>query len=188
MPQEHKRQLKNLFINRSLQLKLVFISLGYMAIMLAITLSFTLLPVLNTMFGTTDPHVQYQSAQTFILLAQRLVPAVLFLFFLFFIHLVLMTHRVCGPLVNFTHTFECMAEGDFTRRIHLRKKDYLNDEAEMINEVLDNLKDHVTAIQEESHALEESLKKAEANPTPDALAQARKQSEKVSELVGAFHL
>lgn len=188
MPQEHKRQLKNLFINRSLQLKLVFISLGYMAIMLAITLSFTLLPVLHTMFGTTDPLVQYQSAQTFILLAQRLVPAVLFLFFLFFIHLVLMTHRVCGPLVNFTHTFECMAEGDFTRRIHLRKKDYLTDEAEMINEVLDNLKHHVTAIQEESHALEASLKEAEATPTPEALVKARKQSEKVNELVGAFHL
>ncbi|BCS97536.1 hypothetical protein DSLASN_31680 [Desulfoluna limicola] len=188
MPQEHKRQLKNLFINRALQLKLVFISLGYMAIMLAITLSFTLLPVLHTMFGTSDPLVQYQSAQTFILLAQRLVPAVLFLFFLFFIHLVLMTHRVCGPLVNFTHTFERMAEGDFTRRIHLRRRDYLNDEAEMINEVLDNLRDHVAAIQEENQALEKSLTNAEATPTPDALAAVREQSNKLTELIGAFHL
>ena len=36
MPQDYTRQLSNFFINRSLQLKLVFISLSYMAIMLAV--------------------------------------------------------------------------------------------------------------------------------------------------------
>lgn len=188
MPQGHTRQLKNLFINRSLQLKLVFISLGYMAVMLAVTLSVTLLPVLRTMFETTDPAAQYQSAQTFLLLAQRLVPAVLFLFLLFFLHLVIMTHRICGPLVNFTHTFECMAEGDFSRRIYLRRKDYLQEEAEMVNEVLDNLRDHLTTIQEEALALSESLTHAKAAPTPEALGDAHTKSEKLTELVSVFHL
>jgi methyl-accepting chemotaxis protein len=188
MPHEHQRRLKNFFINRSLQLRLVFISLGYMAIMLGVTLSFTLLPVLRTMFETADPHTQYQSAQTFLLLAQRLVPAVLVLFFLFFAHLVIMTHRICGPLVNFTHTFECMAEGDFSRRISLRQKDYLQDEAAVINEVLDNLHDQITAIQEENQLLMESLKKAETNPSPEALAEAREQSERIHDLVKAFQL
>jgi methyl-accepting chemotaxis protein len=188
MPQDYTRQLSNFFINRSLQLKLVFISLSYMAIMLAVTLSFTLLPVIHTMFGTTDPNVQYKSAQTFLLLAQRLVPSVLLLFGLFFIHLIIMTHRICGPLVNFNHTFECMAEGDFSRRITLRRKDYLHDEAEVINEALDNLHDHIAAIQEENHTLDEVLLKAENAPTPEALANVRAQSNKLSDLVNAFHL
>ncbi|WP_300668428.1 hypothetical protein [Desulfoluna sp.] len=188
MSQDHQRRLKNFFINRSLQLRLVFISLGYMAIMLGITLSFTLLPILRSMFETSDPHTQYQSAQTFLLLAQRLVPAMLVLFFLFFSHLVIMTHRVCGPLVNFTHTFECMAAGDFSRRISLRQKDYLQDEAEMINEVLDNLQDHITSLQEENQRLMKSLEKAEADPTPAILAVAREQSQRINDLVTAFQL
>lgn len=186
MPQDHHRQLGNFFINRALQFRLVFISLGYMAVMLLVTLAFTLLPVLHTMFESSDPTAQYQSAQTFLVLAQRLVPAVLFLFVLFFIHLVVMTHRICGPMVNFTHTFEAMAEGDFTRRVHLRKNDYLHEEAEILNETLDTLHHHLTAIQEENRALTESLEKTD--PTPRTLAEVRTQSEKLSDLVDAFHL
>lgn len=188
MEQDHQRQLKNYFVNRSLQLRLVFLSLGYMAIILAVTLAFTLLPVLHAMFDTADPHAQYQSAQTFLLLAQRLVPAVLLLFLFFFAHLVVMTHRVCGPLVNFTHTFEAMADGDFSRRIQLRQKDYLQDEAALINEVMDNLADHLTTLKEANQALTESLDKAAAHPTPEALAVPLRHSEKLSEIVDAFRL
>jgi len=186
MPQDHERKLKNYVINRSLQLRLIFVSLGYMAIILAVTLAFTLLPVLHTMFDTADPNAQYESAQTFLLLAQRLVPAVLVLCLFFFAHLVIMTHRICGPLVNFTHTFEAMADGDLSRRIQLRQKDYLQEEADMVNEVLDNLKDHMTALQAENDALAESLKKSTV--PPEALDEARRRSDRLSVMIGAFHL
>jgi len=187
MSQDHQRKLKNYVVNRSLQLRLIFISLGYMTIILAVTLAFTLLPVLHAMFDTTDPNAQYQSAQTFLLLAHRLVPAVLVIFLFFFGHLVIMTHRICGPLVNVTNTFEAMADGNLSRRIQLRKKDYLQNEADMINEGLDSLKDHMTALQEENHALAESLEKISATSSKP-LEEARQRSERIKEILGAFHL
>jgi hypothetical protein len=50
-----------------------------------------------------------------------------------------MVHRICGPLVNFGHTFRRMAQADFTRRVFLRQRDFLHAEALLVNEILDRL-------------------------------------------------
>lgn len=185
MSKDHERKLRNYVINRSLQLRLIFVSLGYMAITLAVTLAFTLLPVLHAMFDASDPNAQYEAAQVFLLLAQRLVPAVLVLFLFFFVHLVIMTHRICGPLVNFTRTFESIAEGNLSRRIRLRERDYLRDEADMVNEALDSLTDQLTALRQENLALAESLEKASHNP--EMLTEARRRNDRIDELLSTFH-
>ena len=67
--------------------------------------------------------VQYKAAQIFLALVKRLIPAVLVMFFLVFVHQMLITHRICGPLVNFGHTFESIAEGDLTSSISIEEKD-----------------------------------------------------------------
>jgi len=42
-------------------------------------------------------------------------------------------------MVNFEHTFESMAKGDLTRKVSLRKADYLKPEAEKINAMVDSI-------------------------------------------------
>ncbi len=186
MTQENRRQISRLLINRSLQLRLIFISIGYMTLMLAITLSVALLPTIHSMFGAPDPQQQYESAQTFLILARRLVPVALCLFFLFFIHIIVLTHRICGPLGNFARTFECMVDGDFSRRIHLRKRDCLHYEAALINEAQENLRDQIQAIQEENRALTQEL--SQPPPTAEALVRIKKRNETLTELLETFRL
>lgn len=189
MSQEaHKRQWRNFFINRALQLRVLLVSVGYMAGMLVITLAFTLLPVVRDMFGTTDPDIQYRSAQTFLILAQRLVPSILVLLILFFVHLLVMTHRICGPLVNFSRTFECMAEGDFTRQVILRKGDHLHPEADMINEIQENLSEHIQSLKEANLSLDRAIARVQENPDAEAVAYVKEEQVKLQELLDAFYI
>ena len=55
------------------------------------------------------------------------------LLILFMAHTIITTHRICGPLVNFTHTFESIAKGDLTRKVYLRKGDYFKSECDRLN-------------------------------------------------------
>ena len=61
-------------------------------------------------------------------------------------HLIITTHRICGPLVNFTHTFDRLAKGDLTHKVYLRKGDYLKSECERINLMIDGISGVITRI------------------------------------------
>ena len=62
-------------------------------------------------------------------------------FFIFIVHQLILTHRVCGPLVNFMHTIREVARGNLTRKSYIRKADYLDDECKEINQMVDGLRD-----------------------------------------------
>jgi len=110
-----------------------------MFLVIIITVGVILSPLIYDMFLSQDVGVQYHAAQTFLTLVKRLVPAVMAMFILILLHQVLITHRICGPIVNFTNTFKKIAEGDLTRKVFLRQGDYLKKECEKINEMIDAL-------------------------------------------------
>lgn len=117
------------------------------------------------MLTSKDLNIQYKAAQTFLILAKRLLPCTIFLFSFFFIHLLFITHRICGPLVNFTNTFNLMATGDLTRKVQLRKGDYLNRECNEINSMIEGLSKHILTTRKNhakmSEVLEEALRSVE---------------------------
>jgi methyl-accepting chemotaxis protein len=104
-----------------------------------ITVGVILSPLIYDMVFSTNLDVQYQSAQTFLVLVKRLVPAIIVVLVLFTVHQIIITHKICGPLVNFSHTFKRLAEGDLTRKIYLRQGDYLKRECDKINDMIDGL-------------------------------------------------
>ena len=156
----HKRKLRNYLINKDLQLKIVLLHGAYMVVTILVALGILFTPFLEKMFFCEDLDKQYEAAQTFLVLAKRMVPMVVVLFFLVFVHQMLFTHRIFGPLVNFAHTFKSISEGDFTRRVNLRKKDYLRDEAGRINEMLDGLSRLILTLHTRSERLADVLKSA----------------------------
>ena len=133
------RRLKNLFINKGLQFKIIMTSLVYMFLVMVVTTGAILYPDLYTMFSSQELSAQYQAAQNFLVLAKRIIPSTVILFVLFFIHQLFMTHKICGPLVNFTTTFKKIGDGDLSRRVILRKGDYLKVECEAINGMIEGL-------------------------------------------------
>jgi methyl-accepting chemotaxis protein len=161
MVQSDNRRLKNLFINKGLQFRIIMTSLVYMFLVMVVTTGAIIYPDLYTMFTSQDLGTQYQAAQNFLVLARRIVPSTVFLFFLFFIHQLVMTHRICGPLVNFTSTFKKIGDGDFSKKVTIRKGDYLKAECEAINTMIENLSRKFQVIAEDHdrviRILEQSL-------------------------------
>lgn len=144
MASRKDRKLRNYLINRDIQLRVISANLLYMAAVVMITMAIVLSPLMVDIFFSKDLSVQYQSSQTFLMLIQTLIPALALMLFLIFIHQLLMTHRICGPLVNFNNSFKRIAQGDLTRKVFLRQGDYLTEECSRINEMIDGLADLIT--------------------------------------------
>jgi methyl-accepting chemotaxis protein len=129
----YKRKFRNYLINKDLQLRMIRNNLFYQLICVIVTVSILLYSLVQDMIYSPDLESQYRAAQTFLLLVKWLVPAILILLILFMAHTIITTHRICGPLVNFTHTFESIAKGDLTRKVYLRKGDYFKSECDRLN-------------------------------------------------------
>ena len=135
----YKRKLRNYLINKDLQLRLIRNNLFYMLLCVIVTVSILLYPLIHDMIFLPDLESQYHAAQTVLLLVKWLVPAIIILLVLFMGHTIITTHRICGPLVNFTHTFDRLAHGDLTKKVYIRKGDYLKSECERINLMIDGI-------------------------------------------------
>ena len=93
---------------------------------------------------------QYLAAKMFIVLLERFAIAIVGLLIVAFIHQITITHKFCGPLVNFVNSFKKISKGDFTRKVFLRRYDFLREEAEEINDMIDGLSNLVAEIKKEN--------------------------------------
>lgn len=153
------RQWRNFLVNRNLQLRIIFTNLIYMLLIIIATLAVQFSPLLQDMYLSGDIEVQYQAAQIFLPLLQRFLPAVVVMFILIFLHQMLFTHRIFGPLVNFAHTFDKMSQGDLTRKVRLRKGDFLDNETEKINRMNDSINQHIRQSRQDIDQLVEGMEK-----------------------------
>jgi methyl-accepting chemotaxis protein len=135
----NRRHVTSYLVNRDVQLKMLSINLAYVLVIIFLTLLILLAPLFHDMFMSGDADVRYMATQSFFVLIKYLVPAVGIMFFLSLAHQIVFSHRILGPLVNFSHTFERMAEGDLTRKVFVRKGDYLWKESQRINAMIDSL-------------------------------------------------
>jgi methyl-accepting chemotaxis protein len=79
-------------------------------------------------------------------------------FILAVINQIWVTHKFCGPLVNFTNSFQKIAQGDLTRKVVLRSKDFLKEEADQFNTMMDNLSHHIEELKNDNQLLLATLK------------------------------
>jgi methyl-accepting chemotaxis protein len=118
-----------------------------------VTLLAIFYPLLYKIKYSEDTKIQYQAAESFLSIIWWVLPAMVLIILVALVYNLIITHRICGPLVNFTHTFNKMSEGDLTRKVILRTGDFLNNESESLNRMIDGLADHVSGIKENSQQL-----------------------------------
>lgn len=194
MESQSKRSMRNYLVSMDLQLQVLSRSFIYVCLMVMVSIGIILYPLIRDMLFDNDLERQYQAAQTFLSLAKWLVPAILLLLVLFVVHLAVITHRICGPLVNFTHTFDRLAEGDLTRRVRLRKGDYLTRECERINRMIDGLSGIVDRLLADHRrltaTLEELKEKVQGNEAQEKIEQGleliRQEAAYVSQTLDCF--
>jgi methyl-accepting chemotaxis protein len=156
----NNRRLKNYLIKKDIQLKIAISNLVCMLLMVAVVVLTILSPLYLDIFQSIDLCNQYLSAKMFIVLLERLAFALLILLILAFLHQIVLTHKFCGPLVNFVKTFKKISEGDLTRKIFLRRYDFLQNEAIQVNEMIDGLSSLVAKIKKENSLLLSILEEA----------------------------
>jgi len=158
----NQRRLKNLFINRDIQPKLVLTNLTYIFLIVVVIISAILAPFYSDMSRSSELFDQHLSASIFIILIERLFIAVIVILVLSFIHQIFISHRFCGPLVNFRKTFKKISQGDLTRKVSLRPHDFLKDEAIQVNEMIDSLSGFISTLREDLDGLFEILDKIQS--------------------------
>lgn len=125
----------------------------YLCVILLVLVLTVLSPYYYDIFKDNELWVQYLSAKTFVVLLDRLVIALPLIFVISFIHFIVLTHRFCGPLINIKNTIQEVARGNFTRRVFLRKNDFLKEEAATLNHMIDQLSGFFEDLQGDNTAL-----------------------------------
>ena len=192
-PKTHHRKLRSFFINKKIQLRIATTNLMYMVLVVLVVVFSILAPFYLDIFQPSELCRQYLSAKIFIVLLERLAITVVVLLLVAFIHQIIMSHKFCGPLVNFVNSFQRLKKGDLTRKIYLRRYDFLKDEAQHLNDMIDGLSEMIADIKKENKLLVSSLEKAmdaEANQAAesDAIRDAKKRAESCQEMLSKFTL
>jgi methyl-accepting chemotaxis protein len=71
------------------------------------------------------------------------------------LHSVFFSHRIAGPLYRFRSVFKSISQGDLTVTTSIRKRDYLQQEAGSLGEMVGELRSKLTRIESDCSALRE---------------------------------
>lgn len=164
-PDKNKRRITNLFINFGVQHRIVVVNLLFMMIVLILIIAIIYTHLLESKMGTSGIW-NFPLGELNISISLKIIflYALLFITFIFsIISQLWMTHRVCGPLVNFCNTYKRIACGDFLKRIHLRKDDLLQEEAHQFNEMVASISELVSELKTENERLNSAVEEAVKN-------------------------
>ena len=138
----YKRKMRNYYLNPPFQLRTavhvmssVFITIGVIN-----TMSFWKLAQIRKVTTFAVPGDGLQSEYMIFMIWVCLATFVGVGLFSFLVSIVL-SHRVAGPIIAIERQLLALCEGQYSKRIHLRKYDELNGIAESVNklsEVLEN--------------------------------------------------
>jgi signal transduction histidine kinase len=152
-PKKRVRKLQNYLIARDIQLRIVVTNFLYLCLISLVLVLVVLSPYFYDIFNKDELWVQYLSAKTFLVLLDRLIIALPLIFIISFIHLIVLTHRFCGPMINIKKTIQEVARGNFTRKVFLRTNDFLKEEAATLNHMIDQLSGNFVDLREDNTAL-----------------------------------
>ncbi len=142
----------------SVQYRFFAVNFAHILIILLVFATTLFVPLMIQLGSETLSWVEKEEvANQFLALHTQVWPPLLAIFVLLSIHLVLFSHRIAGPLVRFRMIFKAIAEGNLTVRSTIRKHDYLQKEANCIQEMVSSLRMKVKGIEEHSGEVREGL-------------------------------
>jgi methyl-accepting chemotaxis protein len=149
----NRRRLKNYLIANKIHFKMMLANLTLMLLVIAVVIGAVLYPFYHEIFRIDDIYAQHYSAKFFVVLLDRLSLALIAVLLISLIYQMIINHKFCGPLVNFSHTFKKISQGDLTRKIYLRRYDFLKNEAAQVNDMIDSLSDHIMTLKRDNDHL-----------------------------------
>lgn len=154
--ERNRRKLKNFIVNKK-QLILVVIGTVYFFLSLIAILTVIIAPVYSDIFQSNEVFAQREAAKVFILLSEKLAIALSAIFIFTITSLIWVTHRLFGPLINFSNIFKRVAGGDLTAQVFLRRGDLLKSEARLANEMIQSLSMAISDVKKQNYLLVAAL-------------------------------
>ncbi len=140
---------RKFIIYRKLQLTLMIISLSYVILFCAVMGTYLFIPLMmeldKSVRGSDRALV---AAERILYLHEKFWPALLLSLFAIGCHSICISHKMAGPLYRFNLILKGIKEGFVPAPIRVRKDDYLYGEMENINQMLEQLRNKLTELQE----------------------------------------
>ena len=135
-----KKNRRRQLLIHDVQYRLLTVNLSYFTAILFV-FALVLFAPLAYQLSQADLSIaaREEIGQQFLLLNERIWPALLVAFLCFAAHSIYVSHRIGGPLHQFRKALKKLSSGDLTAGVTLRKGDYLRGEAEAINALRDAL-------------------------------------------------
>jgi methyl-accepting chemotaxis protein len=103
-------------------------------------------------------------ASALLVFHKNLWPAVGILLAMIAIQATLMTHRIAGSLYRFRQVFKSAGQGDLSVRVRIRKTDYLQHEARVLEEMIEGLRTMISGVRDHSAQLSDAVESIRAAP------------------------
>ena len=171
--QNYRRKWRNFLIRKDIQLRLAIYNLLFLLIAIGFVIAMALIPLYTNFQNPDNLWSQHFSAKFFLVIIDRLVLAFAAIFAVAFIFQIVITHRFAGPLINFGKTFQKISQGDLTRKISLRHKDFLHREASQVNAMTDALIQLIVKIKDDNDRLLLILEEATSGKCKDDQLEAK---------------
>ena len=139
---------RSFIMNRDFQLKLLFASLLYVCLCLAVLGAGLFIPLFTELdqSGATPLKLR-QAANMVLYLHENFWPAVLLSLVLIGFLSIRTSHRIAGPLYRIILVLESLKKGTLPKPVHRRKGDHLEAEINITNQMIEGLRIHAGEIQ-----------------------------------------
>ena len=169
-------------IRPKFQVILMILSIGYVIFFCAVIGTYLFIPLMIELdksdIGSDQALV---AAKRILYLNEKLWPAVLFSFVVIACHSIYTSHKIAGPLYRFNLIFNSIKEGTIPLPEQVRKNDYLYSEMENINQMLEQLREKLTDLQEVQAQLNRSIIKCKDTVPPSSMDEFIKNMEDLAE-------
>lgn len=179
--QQKKRKKRRLFpiIDRSNQFRFLAIIIIYSWVIVVFLALCIFIPhILQMQDESLNFDIRATAAKNLLASHSMVWPALIALIGIIGLHSFRFFHRFIGPLYRFRLAFERMRDGDLGFRVRIRKNDFLHNEEQAINDMIEALAGKIRSMQTASNDSVQSF-----NELKELLTEASNNREKSKELL-----
>lgn len=157
----YKRSFKNYFIDKHFQTKYFLLTI---LLLLTYTFIFTIilfLPSILTLLFDYPFEEKAEAARTFLILHGTIWPTTGTVILIFSIFSIFLTHKIAGPAYRLKHALTGLIGGNLDLKIRLRKWDDLQELAEQVNLLSDELSSYVISLKKDHKQLSNYIEQLE---------------------------
>jgi hypothetical protein len=149
---------KKFVINKKLQFRFLLIILCYVGIFVLVIFASLFAPLILQLRHADVTSVEASEAALRILyLHDKFWLPVFFTLIAIALHSLHTTHKIAGPLYRFRLIFDAIKAGALPKPARLRASDYLHPELNVINGMLEALRERIGQMQRDAEKLHETL-------------------------------